>query len=154
MDNTKQKGATDMTIKQLSVFAENKSGSLAKITSVLEKAHVDIRALSIADTTNFGILRLIVDDPDGAYEALKAADLTATLTDVIGIGVPDQPGGLSGALEVLDKASIPVEYLYAFLGTKEGLAYVILRVDDNEAAIKALESAGVHPLDPEALYHM
>ena len=143
-----------MTIKQLSVFAENKSGSLAKITDALEKAHIDIRALSIADTTNFGILRLIVDDPDKAYDAMKEADFTATLTDVIGIGVPDEPGGLAKALRVLEDASVSVEYIYAFLGVHDRTAYVNIRVDDNDGAEKVLESAGIRLLRPEELYNM
>ena len=95
-----------MFIKQISVFVENKSGRLGEITSILAKAGIDIRALSIADTTNFGILRLIVNRPDAAEEALRAAGLTVSLTNVIAIGIPDQPGGFAAAAAALDRKSV------------------------------------------------
>ena len=141
-------------IKQLSIFVENKAGRLAEITAELAKAGVDIRALSVADTTNFGILRLIVDKPDEAEAALKAAGLTVSLTNVIAIGIPDQPGGFAAAMRALADASIDIEYLYAFISRDEGRACVILRVEDNAAAVAALEKNGIQLLGEDKVYSM
>jgi hypothetical protein len=104
-----------MFIKQLSVFVENKSGRLAEITAILAKANIDIRALSIADTTDFGILRLVVDRPDEAEKTLREAGLTVTLTDVLAVGIPDKPGGFASAMKVLAAENIGIEYMYAFV---------------------------------------
>lgn len=143
-----------MLIKQISVFVENKPGRLAEISSILAEKNIDIRALSIADTTDFGILRLIVNDPDGAESALKQAGLTVSITRVIGIGVTDRPGGLSGALKLLLKNGIAVEYMYAFIGRSKEEAYVILRVNDNERAAKALSESGYTVLESSGVYGM
>ena len=143
-----------MFIKQLSIFVENKSGRLAEITAIIAKAGIDIRALSVADTTNFGILRLIVDKPDEAEAALKAAGLTVSLTSVIPIGIPDQPGGFAAAAKALADAEIDVKYMYAFISRDQGRACVILRVEDNDAAIAALQSQGIEILDGEQIYTM
>ncbi len=132
-----------MFIKQLSVFVENKSGRLAKITAIIAKAGIDIRALSVADTTNFGILRLIVNKPDEAEKVLKEAGFTVSLTNVIAIGIPDEAGELSKAISVLADAGITVEYMYAFLSRNDGKAYVILRVEDNDAATAILKNADI-----------
>ena len=132
-----------MTVKQLSIFVENKLGRLTEITDILDKNRIDIRALSVADTTNFGILRIIVNEPDKAAEALKSAGFTVSITNVIAIGVDDNPGGLSKAMHCLYNAGIGVEYMYAFVGRKEKCAYVILRVDNNNAAIEALRSDNI-----------
>ena len=102
-------------IKQLSIFVENKAGRLAEITAVLADAGIDIRALSVADTTNFGILRLIVDKPDEAERILREAGLTVSLTGVIAVGIPDRPGGFAAAMRALADASIDIEYMYAFI---------------------------------------
>lgn len=128
-----------MIIKQISVFVENKRGRLAEITKLLAENSIDIRALSIADTKDFGILRLIVKDPDKAVQTLKAADFTVSITNVIGIGITDKPGGLSEAMETLNKQEISVEYMYAFISRSEDIAYVILRVENNEQAIQVLQ---------------
>ena len=133
-----------MFIKQLSIFVENKKGRLADITEALSKANIDIRALSIADTQDFGILRLIVDNNDVATKALHDAGYLIKMTDVVGVKIGDQPGKLSKALEVLDEADINMEYLYAFMARTEKHAYVVLRVEDNEIAESALEAAGFH----------
>lgn len=138
-----------MTIKQLSIFVENKPGRLTEITDILEKNSVDIRALSVADTTNFGILRVIVNKTDEAAEKLKEAGFTVSITSVIGVCVSDCPGGLSKAMHCLYDAGISVEYMYAFIGRKENLAYVILRVVDNKAAIDALQKSGVKLIPAE-----
>jgi len=132
-----------MYIKQISVFIENLQGRLADITEVIAQNKIDIRALSLADTTNFGILRLIVDRPYEAEEALKREGYTVSLTAVIAIGIDDAPGGLAGALRVLSDNSISIEYLYAFISKKEGRASVILRVDDGDRAVEILNDNGI-----------
>ena len=133
-----------MAIKQLTVFVENKQGALVAITDMLAQKHINIRALSIADTRDFGILRLIVNDNDTASRALEEAGYLIKMTDVVGVKIGDAPGKLSGALRVLDDAGINMEYLYAFMTRTEKHAYMVLRVADNAAAEAALESAGYH----------
>ena len=128
-----------MIIKQISVFVENKSGRLAQITKVLADNHIDIRALSLADTTKFGILRFIVNEPERAEQALRDAGLTVSITDVIAVSVEDQPGGLSYPLSLLDEKGISVEYIYAFVGAPHDKAFVILRVEDNQLAAEVLK---------------
>ncbi|MEM1483643.1 ACT domain-containing protein [Oscillospiraceae bacterium PP1C4] len=141
-----------MVIKQLSVFVENQRGRLAEITAALYKKEVDIRALSIADTTNFGILRLIVNHPSRAEAVLKEQGFTVSQTDVIGIGVTDEPGGLAAALKILNDAQIAVEYMYAFVSKAEKTAYVILRVEDNALAESVLRENGVPILSEDEIY--
>ncbi len=131
-----------MTVNQLSVFVENKQGRLSEITNILQQNQVDIRALSIADTTHFGILRLIVDKPAQAEAALKEAGFTVSLTPVIAIGVADRPGGLAQALALLREGGISVEYMYAFISRRKDSAFVILRVDNNEKAVELMENGG------------
>ena len=143
-----------MFIKQLSLFIENKSGRLAEITSTLASAKIDIRAVSIADTTNFGIFRLIVDKPDQAEQLLRTAGYTVALTNVIAIGMPDIPGGFAAAMKALSDAQISVEYMYAFNSRQDGRASVILRVENNEDAIKALQNGGIEILGEDAIYCM
>ena len=143
-----------MVIKQLSIFVENKAGRLAEITATIAAAGIDIRALSIADTTNFGILRLIVDKPDVAEKALREAGLTVSLTNVIAVGIPDQPGGFAVAMKALADENVDIEYMYAFMSRDEGRACVILRVGDNDAAIAALQKNGVEILTPEKIYSL
>ena len=133
-----------MSLKQLTIFVENKQGTLVDITKTLADNNVNMRALSIADTQDFGILRLIVNDNDIAIKALQEAGYMISTTDVVGVKIGDQPGKLSKALEVLDEADINMEYLYAFMARTEKHAYVVLRVADNDAAEKALEAAGFH----------
>ena len=133
-----------MSLKQLTIFVENKKGTLVNITDILSKNNVNMRALSIADTQDFGILRLIVNDNDTATKALTEAGYLLKMTDVVGVKIGDQPGKLSKALEVLDKADINMEYLYAFMARTEKHAYVVLRVADNDMAEKVLEDAGFH----------
>ncbi len=132
-----------MSVKQISVFVENKKGGLYEVTSVLNNAGVDIRALSIADTTDYGILRLIVSDCEKALEALKADGIIASVTDVLGIEVADTPGGFSEAVKVLSDADITIEYAYAFITRHEGSACVIIRVEDNAKAANVLGKAGI-----------
>ena len=133
-----------MSLKQLTVFVENKQGTLVDITDTLAKHNVNIRALSIADTQDFGILRLIVNDNDTALKTLADEGYLIKTTDVVGVKIGDAPGKLSMALNVLDENNINMEYLYAFMSRTEKHDYVVLRVADNTAAETALENAGFH----------
>ena len=135
-----------MVIKQLSVFVENQPGRLSEITDVLSGREINIRALSIADTTNFGILRLIVDHPSRAESALKEQGFTVSQTSVIGVGIEDRPGGLAEALNILREAGMDVEYMYAFTSRESGTANVILRVDNSEKALSVLAGKGIKTL--------
>lgn len=129
-------------IRQISVFVENKKGRLAEITNVLKESEVDIRAVSISDTKEFGILRLIVNDPDKAEKALKEAGFTVTITKVIVIALEDNPGGLNSALNVFVDADISVDYMYAYISHTTRKAHVIMKVNDNEKAIQVLKENG------------
>ncbi len=131
-------------LKQLTVFVENKQGTLVDITETLAANHVNLRALSIADTQDFGLLRLIVNDNDTAASVLQEKGYVLKITDVIGVKIGDQPGKLSTALSVLAQAGVNVEYLYAFMARTEKHAYVVIRPTDNAAAEKALEAANFH----------
>ncbi len=133
-----------MSLKQLTVFVENKQGTLVDITDTLARHNINIRALSIADTQDFGILRLIVNDNDTALKTLRDEGYLIKTTDVVGVKIGDEPGKLSMALNVLDENGINMEYLYAFMSRTEKHAYVVLRVADNAAAEAALENAGFH----------
>ena len=131
-----------MAIKQLTIFVQNRKGAVSSITDTLAKHDVNIRALSIAETEDFGILRLIVNDEAAAEKALAESGYLIKVIDVVGVKIGDQPGKLTSALDVLDKADINVEYLYAFMARTEKHAYVVLRVEDNALAEKALADAG------------
>ena len=131
-----------MAIKQLTVFVENKQGSLVAITETLSKHNINLRALSIAETEDFGILRLIVNDENAAEKILTEAGYLIKITDVVGVKIGDAPGKLSEALKVLDDHNINMEYLYAFMARTERHAYVVIRVEDNAAAESALVNAG------------
>lgn len=133
-----------MAIKQLTVFVKNSRGALVSITDTLAANNVNIRALSIAETEDFGILRLIVNDEAIAEKTLSEAGYLLKVIDVVGVKIGDAPGKLTAALDVLDKAGINMEYLYAFMARTEKHAYVVLRVEDNAAAEAALEGAGFH----------
>ncbi|MHB8708434.1 MAG: ACT domain-containing protein [Desulfuromonadales bacterium] len=143
-----------MQVEQISIFIENKSGRLAEVTRVLGSKGINIRALSLADTSDFGILRLIVDQTDQAKSALKECGFTVSKTEVVAVEVPDQPGGLSGILDVLDKSSVNVEYMYAFVERCGGNAVIIFRFDDPAAAIQVLTDNGIAILDGERLYRI
>ena len=143
-----------MLIKQISIFLENKSGRLAEVTRVLGSNKIDISALSIADTTDFGILRLIVNRPEEALEILKENGFTVSCTDVIAISVPDKPGGLAVALDILDGENIGIEYMYAFVGKAENEALVILKVANTDKAIKALKDSGINVIPSDSVYKL
>lgn len=141
-----------MNVEQLSIFIENKSGRLAEITNVLGAASVNIRALSLADTSDFGILRLIVDRVEQAQQVLKEKGFTVSKTEVVAVEVPDQPGGLSKILQILDSAAINVEYMYAFVERCGGNAVIIFRFDETDKAIRALSDGQIAVLDGDRLY--
>ncbi len=141
-------------IKQISIFVENKPGRLKAMTNILKDNNIDIRALSIADTKDFGILRLIVNDPDKACSVLKDADCTVTITNVLAVGVDDNPGGLAKVMDTLYANTISVEYMYAFVSKSDDIAYVILRVADNKKAAEILENAGIKLLTSQEIYEM
>ena len=133
-----------MAIKQLTIFVENKKGALVSITDTLAENNVNIRALSIAETESFGILRLIVNNEEVAEKTLKDAGYLIKITDVVGVKIGDAPGKLTAALKVLNENEINIEYLYAFMARTEKHAYVVIRVEDNDRAEKVLENAGFH----------
>ena len=132
-----------MYVKQLSVFVENKFGRISEIINALAENSIDISALSLADTSEFGILRLIVDKPELAVEVLKEEGVIVKLSDVLAIAIDDAPGGLAKALSVLTEANVVIEYMYAFIGKADGKAMTVIRVDDEAKAIDALNKGGV-----------
>lgn len=143
-----------MTTKQISVFLENKPGKLLDVTRSLGEAGVNIRALCVADTTEFGVVRLIVDDPAAARESLKKKGFTVKETVVIAVEVDDNPGGLAAVLKPLVDQEMNIEYLYCFLEKAGNNAVVIIRVEEAEQAVGALKVAGFKVIPPEELYSM
>ena len=143
-----------MTIEQLSIFLENKPGKLVEALEAISAAGIDLRALSLADTSDFGILRIIVDEPGRALGVLQDAGYLVKSSDVIPVAVGDKPGGLAAVLRVLADGGADVEYTYAFVAHSHDKAYVILRVNDNDAAIKALTDNGVTLLTADELYRL
>lgn len=142
-----------MLLKQVSIFLENKSGRLAEVSRILGKNNIDISALSIADTTEFGILRLIVNNPDVAVEVLNEHGFTVRTTDVIAICVDDKPGGISKALDCLEKNDVGIEYMYAFIGNAgNDKALVIIRVEDIEHALEVLNKNDIKIIPADEIY--
>ena len=141
-----------MQVEQISVFLENRAGRLAEITRVLGEAGVSIRALSLADTSDFGILRLIVNDNDKAKAALKEHGFTVGKTNVVAVEVEDRPGGLNHILEILSKDDINVEYMYAFVQHTGEDAVIIFRFDDTDAAVKILLDNNIKVLEGKTVY--
>ncbi len=141
-----------MSLRQISVFVENKTGQLSEVTSLLSEQKINLRALSIADTSDFGILRIIVEDVDKAAQLLRENGFTYTVTEVLAVAMNDAPGGLAAILEVLTKAEQPLEYAYAFLVKKQDTAGLVVRVDDNQKATEALEAAGIKVTSQEELF--
>jgi hypothetical protein len=140
-----------MSVKQISVFIENKKGALAACTRYIADNGINIRALSIADTQDFGILRIICDDPKQTDSILKNGGYITTVTDVLATEIADKPGSMATILEVLADAQVVVEYTYAFLAP-DGHAYMIFRVDDNAVASAALAGAGIKTANQEDLF--
>ena len=143
-----------MKVEQISIFLENKPGGLSEVTKILRDAGINIRALSLADTSDFGILRLIVNDVEKAKEALKANGITVGRTTVVAVEVPDRPGGLHSILDILTKEDINVEYMYAFVERSGGNAVIIFRFDETDKAITSLTRNGFSVLRGERLYSM
>lgn len=131
-----------MSIKQITVFVENKPGAVVSVTDKLSEYNINLRALSIAEAQDFGILRLIVNDEEAAEKVLSDAGYLIKSTEVVGVKISDEPGRLSEALKVLGENKINMEYLYAFMARTEKHAYVVIRVEDNAAAEEALRNAG------------
>ena len=138
-----------MRVKQISVFIENRSGRLREVTNVLGTNGINIRALSLADTSDYGILRLIVDRPDDALDVLRKANFTLSETDVIAVEVKDKPGGLSDVLDILGEADINVEYMYAFVEKLSDNAVMIFRIEDIERAVEVLDKNNVRIISHE-----
>jgi hypothetical protein len=132
-----------MDIKQIFVFLENKAGRLGEVTKALAQANINIRALSIADTADFGILRLIVDKENEAIKALNDAGFTTRVTEVVAVEVEDKPGGLAKVMELFQKKNINIEYLYASLEGKEGKAVVIFKLEDHEKGLQIIKENGI-----------
>ena len=143
-----------MQVEQISIFLENKTGRLAEVTSILSEAGVNIRALSLADTSDFGVLRLIVDDNKKAEEVLKTKGFTVNKTRVVAVEVEDKPGGLNKILSLLDKSDANVEYMYAFVRQSENNAVMIFRFDHTDEAIKLLEDGGITVIEGSKVYTM
>ena len=141
-----------MKVEQISVFLENKPGALAEVTRILGEAGVNIRALSLADTKDFGIMRLIVNDHEKAKAVLVARGLTVRKTEVVAVEVPDRPGGLADILKGLSDSGINVEYLYAFVQHSGSNAIIIFRFDETDKAIAALTKNGVKILEGKKVY--
>ena len=138
-----------MGIRQLSVFVENKKGSLHKITDLLANANIDLRSMCIADTSDYGIVRMITDDPVRAHSVLSEAGHIANVRTVTAFAVPDCPGGLAKVLALLDGEGVNMEYMYALVTTEKDKAYAVMRTDDHEKAEKLLAQNGVELLDED-----
>jgi hypothetical protein len=143
-----------MQVEQISVFLENKSGRLSEVTAILTEANVNIRALALADTSDFGVLRLIVDDTENALQALKNNGFTVGKTNVVAVEVSDRPGGLHDILMMLHAADLNVEYMYAFVRSSGNNAVMIFRIERDQEAIRLLASKGVSVIDGKRLYSL
>jgi hypothetical protein len=140
-----------MSVKQISVFLENKKGRLAEVTRILAKERINIRALSLADTADFGVLRIIVNDPERCLSVLKGASFVAQVTEVMAVEVQDSPGGLSRILEVLDGENVNVEYMYAYVEKSRDNAIVICKIDDRRRALDVFSKYGITSIEGDSL---
>ncbi len=143
-----------MKLKQISIFLEDRAGRLAEVMKLLGDNGINIRALSLADTSDFGILRLIVNEPDKAYDILKQGGFAACETEVIAVEIPDEPGGLSSVLEILNAENINVEYLYAFVEKSKDNAIVVFRFEELDKVIEILRKGKVNILRGEYVYRL
>ena len=143
-----------MKVKQVSVFLENRAGRMAEVARLLGNNRINIRALSIAETAGYGVLRLIVNDVKKAEGVLRDAGFTVDLTDVIALEIPDTPGGLADVLDRLTQANISIEYLYAFVEKSADKAVVVFRFEDTAAVLKVIDSIGITALTAEQVYAM
>ncbi|WP_373219290.1 ACT domain-containing protein [Ruminococcus sp. 5_1_39BFAA] len=140
-----------MTVKQISVFLENKPGKLAEFSDILSANNIDMRALSLAEAADFGIVRVIVDDVYNASTILKDAGYVFSITKVLAVVIPDEPGGLSKVIRTLGDNGVNMEYMYAFTTPKKGQACMIFRVEDNQKAIEVLQSNNIRPVCQDEL---
>jgi len=138
-----------MKVTQLSVFLENRKGRLAEVCALLGGQGINIRALTIAETESFGVLRIVVDKPDEAVKVLRDNRITANVTNVVAVEVPDKPGGLAGVLKVLADSELNVEYMYGFVEKASDNALMVFRFDDPDAAVKVLAANGVKVIGAE-----
>ena len=145
------KGENNMTVQQISVFLENRPGGLAEFTKVLSENNIDMRAMCIAETPDFGILRIIVDDVYNTMCTMKEAGYICSVTKVLAVEIPDKPGSLLRTLTVLGESNINLEYSYAFTTRKKDVAYMILRVNDNERATEVLTEHGIKLVDQDGI---
>ncbi|MFH1721049.1 MAG: acetolactate synthase, partial [Candidatus Altiarchaeota archaeon] len=139
-------------IKQISVFLANEPGSLKNVTELLKNANIDIRALTVAETGDYGVLRLILSDPDSGMDTLKKAGISAKENDVLGVQLTDQPGGLHQVAESVSADKLNIEYVYPFITKTPGKAVVILRTNDIQKAEKVLKGKGYKILEQEEIY--
>lgn len=142
------------TVSQISVFVENKPGRFALLTGFLSDNNINLRAFSVAETRDFGVVRLIVDDPYKAARVLKEAQYVVSVTPVIAVEIPDEPGGLLNVLNILGGEDVNVAYMYAFLSKNKSSAYVIIRVDDNEKVTEILSRHNIRQLDQDELMNL
>ncbi len=149
-----RKEGKSMPIKQISVFLENKCGRLADVTGAISANGIDIRAFSIADTTDFGILRLIVNRPDDAFKVLREGGFTVSMCEVIAVRIPDRPGGLAGVLELMQEAGVNIEYMYAFSAKISKDALAVFRVENSEVAERLIAEKGIRALSGEEVYSL
>lgn len=143
-----------MKIKQLSIFLQNRMGSLSKPLEVLSNANVNIRAMCMADTSEFGILRLVVDNPKKGKEALEESGFLVKITEIIGVEMNDTPGGLANVLNIIKDNGIDLEYLYAFTHEKEGKAILLLHSDDIDRLISVLKDSDITVVQSNEVYNL
>jgi hypothetical protein len=141
-------------VKQVSIFLENRAGRLFEVTKLMARHNLNIRALSVADTSDFGILRLIVDNPEKAIEVLKGENYTVSATDVVAVEVLDKPGGLAKILGIFNDNNINVEYMYAFLAKIPDKAVLIFRFDDNKSVLEKLKGTDIKTISAKDLYNL
>ena len=141
-------------VRQISVFVDNKPNQLAGVMKLIKDRRINVRALSLADTKDFGILRMIVNDTDKAVETLKSASYVVTVTEIVAISIPDSPGQLSRVLDILGSRNVNLEYLYAFLGKSDRAVSFVIRVDDNDNASAALTDGGIIQLTENDIAEM
>ena len=143
-----------MIIKQVNVFLENQTGTLSSAMDAVADAGINVSALSLADNAEFGLLRLIVDNPEAGKQALEDAGMFVRITPVVAVAMEDAPGGARAVLKVLADAERNIEYMYAFVGKESGKALTVLCTDDNEAAEKVLEASGFNKVNPKDVYRV
>ncbi|MBO4926795.1 MAG: hypothetical protein J5379_00895 [Clostridiales bacterium] len=141
-----------MLVKQINVFLENSFGRLAEVTKTLGKANIDIRALYVADSSDYGVLRMILDKPEEAVQVLTDAGFTVSMSPVLAIAIPDQPGTLDQALTKFSETGESMEYIYGFVGRKSSEAVMVIRVQNFDPVVKKFEEAGIRILKPEEVY--